>query len=352
MWLFTIVIVTVVLATSGGFVSSSALAAKFPCKSDRGMTAHAVESAPGFDHARYAPAERELVKSFAGYTGSFDVADDDTGDGKGDLLANPVWVAYELKGVAPTADGAFKEPEISLKRPSDWYKEPDFAFLWTNRAGVTKKRLDNSYDGIGTIWNRGHLAQADHVQRIGAEASCNTHHFWNAVPQAAEMNQGPWLHLENYVAALANKHGRVWTIAGPIFDVGKPILFIGDPGEVPVAVPHALFKILVREKEGRVHTLAFVFEQPSEMKAGRPVPTSAAKAGWVKCNQVKSKGHVYDHRPRLVSVKQIEARTGLTFFAGHADRDWLESENPGALWPVEKKFWSGHVCGGQKQAGP
>ncbi len=58
------------------------------------------------------------------------------------------------------------------------------AFLWANRAGVAKKRLDDSYDGIGNTWNRGHLAMSDHAQRIAAEAACNTHHFWNGSPQA------------------------------------------------------------------------------------------------------------------------------------------------------------------------
>src|SRR3546814_3249238 len=66
------------------------------------------------------------------------------------------------------------------------------------------------------IWNRGHLAMSDHAQRISPEAGCNTHVFWNASPQAADLNQGPWLHLENYSAAASNKYRSVWVIAGPI----------------------------------------------------------------------------------------------------------------------------------------
>ena len=195
-------VLLVITATMG-----DAKAEKFTCESNRGLSPYPVIATPDHDHDRYAPDEKEKVKRFGAYVSSFDGPDDDDGDGQADLLAVPQWVAYELKGLSPKSDGTFKEPDISIVRPGDWYKAPGLAFLWTNRPGVTKRRLDNSYDGIGTVWNRGHLAMADHAQRISWQASCNTHFFWNAVPQAADMNQGPWRHLEDYTAAAANKFG-------------------------------------------------------------------------------------------------------------------------------------------------
>lgn len=49
-----------------------------------------------------------------------------------------------------------------------------------------------------------------------------------ASPQAADLNHGPWQHLENYSAAASNRYRSVWVIAGPIFDPATPKLTIGD----------------------------------------------------------------------------------------------------------------------------
>jgi hypothetical protein len=330
-----------------GLSASVTYAANNRCGSARGFSGHEIVLSGDHDHGRFAPGLADIRKEFGAFVAGFDGPDGDDGDGRADVRAVPEWVAYELIGVVGNS-GEFAEPDISIKRPSDWYKSPEFAFLWTDRSDVRKKRIDNSYDGIGTIWNRGHLAMADHAQRISWQASCNTHVFWNAVPQAAEMNQGPWLHLENYVAAVSNKFGRVWTIAGPIFDQGETVLSIGDPGEIPIAVPHALFKVIVIETGGEIDVRALIFEQPLQIGAsGDPVPTAAAIDGWIKCNQARNRGHVYDHRTRLVSVTEIEARTGLEFFNGQPERSRLISAQPDTLWHVEEQFWTGFICGGQ-----
>ncbi len=337
-------LVLAVLVSNPGSVSAE----KFTCESDRGHSPYPAASTPDHDHDRYAPNQKEIIKRFGAYVSSFDGDDDDDGDGKSDLLAVPQWVAYELKGLVPKADGEFEEPDISINRPNDWYKEPDFAFLWTNRTGVTKSRLDNSYDGEGSTWNRGHLAMADHAQRISWQASCNTHFFWNAVPQAADMNQGPWRHLEDYTAAASNKFTRLWIIVGSVFERGKPIGYIGETnkGEVPVAIPHALFKVIVRDiGDGKVDALAFIFPQPyAKASNGRQKPTEE----WVNCNKAKRLEHTYDHRPSLRTVAQIEDLTGLTFFPGAVNRDEIRVQEAEALWPVEEKYWDPKGCAGQR----
>ena len=107
------VLVMVVASASGG-----AMAEKFTCKSNRGLSPYQVQDTPGYDHERYAPGQREEVKRFGAYVSSFDGRDDDDGDGEADLLAVPQWVSYELKGLSPQPDGSFKEPDISINRPS------------------------------------------------------------------------------------------------------------------------------------------------------------------------------------------------------------------------------------------
>ena len=336
--------VLVLLFASGG---GSAVAEKFTCESNRGLSPYPVQSAQDHDHERYAPSQREEIKRFRAYVSSFDGRDDDDGDGEAHLLALPQWVSYELKGLDPQPDGSFEEPEISIKRPRDWYKAPGLSYLWTDRPGVRIRRLDNSYDGIGRVWNRGHLAMADHAQRISWQASCNTHFFWNAVPQAADLNQGPWRHLEDYTAAAANSFGRLWIITGPVFDKNKPVGFIGESskGEVPIAVPHALFRVVVRGMaDSTIAALAFLFTQPYAQGAdGQPCLTG----NWVNCNKARSRQHVYDHRSRLTSVAEIEALTGLTFFPDAVNRAQVRAAVPTTLWPVPEKYWDPDGCARQ-----
>ena len=93
-------------------ISSDAVARKFRCKSDRGLSPYRVQIAPDQDHDRCAPKLREEVKRFGAYVSSFDGPDDDNGDGRADLLAVPQWVSYELKEVSPQSDGSFEEPDI------------------------------------------------------------------------------------------------------------------------------------------------------------------------------------------------------------------------------------------------
>lgn len=180
-----------------------------------------------------------------------------------------------------------------------------------------------------------------HVQRIGWREACNTHVFVNAVPQQDEMNQGDWLQLEGYSGAAANQYGRVWVVAGPIIEKGKPITWMTHASEhsIPVAVPGALFKLLIKENPGARYpdVLAFIFPQPD--------------ARYVKCSRAGRAGHTYNPAQYLVSVSEIEERTGLKFFrnvyfkkdgarsATQVRKDFVE-QKPTAVWPVEEKYFA------------
>jgi hypothetical protein len=298
------------------------------------------------DHDRMKPDAAGISKTFTAYTSIVDDGDDDTGDGQPDFRMNPVFVVYELRGVAPNSSGNYDEPAVSVDGPGSWYTSEELVPTVEAIPGVTKKRIDNSYDGIGSTWNRGHMAMNEHAQRIGFEAACNTHNFFNASPQAAELNQGPWRHLENYTAAASNKYRSIWIVDGPIFDPASPHLFIGDPGEVPVEVPDGFFKVIIHEGPSGVDTLAFIFPQPNAASAnGTPVPT----ASWVKCSGAAPAGFEYNHEPSLVSIAEIEARTGIRFFEGRPDRDALIASRAQHLWPVETRYWDSTApCRGQR----
>jgi len=305
------------------------------------------QSVPTFhDHDRMKPQAAGLTGRFSAYTSIVDDQDDDTGDGQPDIRIGPAVVVYELRGVAPSISGNYDEPPVSVDGPSSWYASPELVPLVDAMPGVTQKRIDNSYDGIGTIWNRGHMAMNEHAQRIGFEAACNTHNFWNGSPQAAELNQGPWRHLENYSAAASNKFRSIWVVTGPIYDPATPRLFIGDTGEVPVEVPDAFFKVLIHESPSGTEALAFIFPQPNALGAnGKPAPTQ----NWVKCSGQAPAGFEYNHEPNLVSIADIEQRTGIRFFDGRPNREALISFRAEHLWPVETRYWDSTAqCRGQR----
>jgi hypothetical protein len=298
------------------------------------------------DNDRMKPQAAGLTKKFTAYTSTFDDEDDDTGDGQPDWRINPVFVIYELQGVAPNSSGDYDEPAISVNGPSAWYASPELVPLVQGIPNVTKERIDRSYQGIGSIWNRGHMAMNEHAQRIGFEAACNTHNFWNASPQAADLNQGPWRHLENYSAAASNKYRSIWVVDGPIFDPATPRLFIGDPGEVPVEVPDGFFKVLIHQSPAGIETLSFIFPQPNVLGSdNKPKPAES----WVNCNRQPPPGFEYNHEPNLVSIAEIEQRTGVRFFEGYPNRDALVSFRAQHLWPVDTKYWDSTApCGKQR----
>jgi DNA/RNA non-specific endonuclease len=302
---------------------------------------------PSFhDHDRLKPQAPGLTKKFTAYSSIVDDEDDDTGDGQPDVRVNPVFVVYELQGVAPAASGNYDEPRISVDGPSAWYASPELVPLIQSIPNVTQERIDKSYQGIGSIWNRGHLAMNEHAQRLGFEAACNTHNFWNASPQAKDLNQGPWRHLENYSAAASNKYRSIWVITGPIFDPSTPHLFIGDPHEIPVEIPDGFFKVLVHESPSGIDTLAFIFPQPNVLGTNhKPVPA----ATWVNCSGTRPAGFEYNHEPNLVSIAEIEQATGIRFFEGRSDRAALIAFKAQHLWSVETQYWDSTApCGGQR----
>lgn len=128
------------------FITPALASTKLQCRSDKGKTAYFIKPTPGYDHDRYGTAPRDAMFEFSAFVASFDSNDDDTGDGKSDLLAVPEWVAYEIKryGDGPT----FSSPKPSPKRPT-WYEMHELAFL-AQQPGVTKKKINDSYTGFGT----------------------------------------------------------------------------------------------------------------------------------------------------------------------------------------------------------
>ncbi|MDH4186082.1 MAG: DNA/RNA non-specific endonuclease [Nitrospira sp.] len=264
---------------------------------------------PSYQHDKYGTLPRDIVREFRAYIVSFDSKDDDDGDRKPDIRGIPEWVSYEMREYP-------RKLRRGPARPSTWITDSELY-----EAGIAPSDATYAYPSAfrkahKNWYARGHLCMKEHAWRLGAAADWNTHTVLNAVPQREYFNSGIWLDLEKKTAAWADKYGAVWIIAGPVFKNKKPSRWLGEEGDLKIAIPDALFKIVIRESDDpqRPHVLAFLYPQ--------------------ECEDCTSPKGPFDHRQYLTSVKNIEARTGLNFFTTlpAADQRAIESDAAKTLW--------------------
>ena len=280
---------------------------------------------PSYDHTRLEIEPAESIREFRAFTVSFDSIDDDNGDGTADVLGIPQWVSQEVKRF----EGECVE---SGDRPRRWFS--DLELIAEGTAPVDASYgYANPFRTFQQDWYvRGHLAMRFLAARMGTDAAWNTHTLLNAVPQRDGFNGGIWLDLEDLTGAWAQRFGAVWVMTGPIVVDQFPSGYIGEPerNELPVAIPDALYKIVVRDAdegaEQPYEVLAFIYPQVG--------------AGYTLRGE-------FDHTRFLTSVDEIEALTELDFFAnlpGDVEES-IEARVATDLWEVScDDFVQG--CGG------
>jgi len=266
---------------------------------------------PSYNHDRWGTSGTGIIKDFRAYRSSFDNMDDDDGFGGPDALGVPEWVAYEIKRF----DGQCIETH---PRPDTWITDATLhsaGIMPDDRSYKTTKAFRDAHPAW---FARGHLAMKLIAERLGEDAEWNTHTFYNAVPQRQLFNAGIWLDLEKLTAAWAQHYGAVWIVTGPIFADRHAYAHLGDSGEFPVAIPEALFKIVIRESgiPDRPNFLAFIYPQLG--------PGYTAKS--------------YNHARFLTTVDEIEKLTGidlLTSLPDNVEKELEAKEAPG-LWPADQ----------------
>jgi endonuclease G, mitochondrial len=255
-----------------------------------------------FDHDHWQTTPRDIVRTSEAFILSFDSDDDNNGDRKPDRWAIPEWVAYEVKkntrNLGPAPD-----------RPS-----------WTTDATLFRKGIapnDASYHYAATLpsrppYDRGHMCPKDTAFRISRAADAHTHTVLNACPQHEKLNGGIWKSLEQKIEKWADQSGSVWVICGPIVNGRKPSRWLGQTGEVPVAIPNAFYKIVIRKTRdpNRPDVMAFIFD-----------------------NKVPRANDTFQRH--LVSVDAIEAQTGLDFLQRlpNAAQKVVEKDKARNVWP-------------------
>lgn len=140
------------------------------------------------------------------------------------------------------------------------------------------KALLKDYEGAG--FDRGHLTN-DLDQRCDAQSERETFYLSNMVPQVPSSNRGQWRALEGWVRKQAEKLGTMYVITGPIFE-GEPKTM----GASKVPIPSHLYKVVY-------------------------FPSLNRAVGFIVPN-AENNAH---YKTYLVTLAEVEKRTGLTLFA-------------------------------------
>ena len=191
---------------------------------------------------------------------------------------NPNWVGWVL--TAEHTDGPYERKGIKFEEDEE---------VPTPRARYSDIR--ESECG----YQRGHLCPAADNKwsfKTQKEAFLMT----NICPQNGDLNQRDWKYLEQDCREWALKYGKIYIVAGPIFNKKRP----KTVGENKVAVPDAFFKVVLM------------------------VPESGGK-------DAKAAGFVYDnkegHHPAShyqKTIDEVERMTHLDFF--HQLDDQIEND--------------------------
>lgn len=176
------------------------------------------------------------------------------------------WVAYELS-------------KSDLSRND--FKRPYFI---EDKKVKTKSADWRNYKNSG--YDRGHLVPAGD-RRISVEAYNET--FFTSIisPQDREFNAGVWNRLEQKVRYWADKYDGVYVVTGGVLTGNMKTI-----GDENVSVPNEFYKIVVDVSDGNYKAIAFVIPN-------RPSSQS-----------------FYEY---VVSIDEIEAKTGIDFFPNLPD---------------------------------
>jgi endonuclease G len=209
--------------------------------------------------------------------------------GWSDVRVNPLWVSYLLHEVENPRAGP----------------RPDFRQDWRTLWPIAA----DSYFGSG--YDRGHLAPNYAIAAVhGRQAQQQSFLMSNISPQRPDLNRRLWQRLEEVVIdRFVPRFGVVQVITGPVF---AERFFDSVTNRVGlVEVPVAFYKIIVVPAD---EPMALAFIMPQEVRGDEPLD---------------------DY---LVSIDEVEARTGMNFFPHLPEQvaEVLEGEVVVEGWALEE----------------
>ena len=158
----------------------------------------------------------------------------------------------------------------------------------TDKNISTGSATPSDYKGSG--FDRGHLAPAADME-WSEQSARESLLMSNMTPQAPALNRKMWKTLEEQVRIWAESFGQVTVITGPLLE--KSADNYDSIGTNKVAVPEYFYKILATkllDNEGNTNIISIAFIMPNNDCAG----------------------NIWDY---VVTIDEVEERTGLNFFA-------------------------------------
>lgn len=193
------------------------------------------------------------------------------------------WVAYELK------KSELNYNNNNFKRPF-FIEDPEVE----SRSADWRNYKRSGYD-------KGHLCPAGD-RKFSRESFNETFYTSNIAPQLHEFNEGIWNRLEQKVRYWAGKYDGIYVVTGGILGGNLPTI-----GDEEVTVPNYFYKVLLDYNNGDYKMIAFLVPHRD---SDRPL---------------------YEF---VVSVDEIEKRTGIDFFPklNDADENRLEENSDYKEW--------------------
>ena len=136
-------------------------------------------------------------------------------------------------------------------------------------------------------YQRGHMCPAAD-NKWSYKAMKEAFLMTNICPQNGDLNQNDWESLEGACRGWARKYGKVYIVAGPIFNSKK----YKTVGEHEVAVPDAFFKVVLTFGPGSPKAIGFLYDN-------------------------QSGHHKMEYYAR--TVDEVEKATGMDFFSQLSD---------------------------------
>ena len=152
------------------------------------------------------------------------------------------WAAYQV--TSATIDGP--------SRTRTWKADPSIS------AANTLEPADytNAAAQLGT--DRGHQVPLASFSNTADWATTN--YLSNITPQAAALNQGPWVQLENAERVIARSGQPVFVVTGPLYEWYFGSLPSADESHI---IPSGYYKVLIAVINGTVKAQAFIMQQNS-----------------------------------------------------------------------------------------
>ena len=197
------------------------------------------------------------------------------------------WVAYHV--TPDTIDGP--------SRRRNWRADPELS----DESTLEPNDYKGAWRGIGT--DRGHQVPLASFSNSPDWRELN--YLSNITPQDSDLNQGPWVKLENAVRSFVRTGRDVYVVSGPLYEWFFASL--PDTDELH-NVPSGYFKVIVTEINGLIEASAFIMQQ------------SAARSD--------------DYCTTQVTIDEVEARTGLNIMPVLSDENEVIVESTiGGLAP-------------------